>query len=1116
MKLHLPKMLAVALLSACAVISANAAVPYTGTVYTWDNTTSGTDSAFGKYALTTYDEQGTPTVTSTVISGKAGAWGDVQAIFASDNIQTGNTLRFDSTHGQDVKTLNYGFTPFTVGGIIVEEGASGFSIQATGSNNRAFFLGNKDGSASYNKINEDFAINKTNGKLTLTLRGAETFDVAEGKTFTLKSNNPFAMSGSLNVTGKGTTDFAQGNVEMASGFTLTVQEGAALKFAGEVSGLSRTITNDGIITFNGVALSDSLNGFEASGSHVDYNGDPSTNGNGYAGALDYTIIKGNTDTLTQVTWKNETKTLNEGVMHVDAEVDYTTYRMNTDGTTLNLAIEKTNNGQLNTVILATGTKLNANDDFDGTVSGTGTATVEIAEDKVLSGTVSGVALTGKGIYALASGTQTLGSVNTTGFEGYVRLSGNIANIDLDGNLGSANVEFKGLSGHFKNLTEGENATYVGNILLTAFDASTPALKITNGYSRTESEYIFTGDISGDGTWELNCSGITQHYVFAGNLDEWCGEFKVTNSGANNGGTSLTFRENAKVVEASISRLGGTLKLFVENEATFYEDVTGITSLTVSDGNKATFADLTVVSIGSLIGAGDVAAYGDLTLTGTTTDTAEGSTNFTGSLELLNNATLTVTGNVDLGGHLNAGDHTVTVEGSGSSLTLTEGSALGSKAIENSGSVTLIGLDVSEMKSHEGEEAHFNLEGHVTGNDNYYVGVTGDYVQVVNGGTSAGTGLKWNDLTDLELVNGRIIVGDDKVTYTTYYVGGETSTSIIAAGAHAEDLQTIEVLENAKLSVDDETMTAYIHANDGATVAGEYAQAVTQIAGNSTVAYEDGLQADRGKVQFSGDVQVTNYGATDHTFSVTNTNMVVKADAITMSEGADDHIQIACWVDVGTITNESGKLLYLEHLVSSDLVSVSALSGEIMLISTQGDLTVQNLEIGAYQGVQVVKIEGETAPEATVTVTEALTGGSGRLFANLTFTDVDLQDGINPLFNVNGGGDNALTLGSTFGITDGTIVSLDAETINALANLANGQSLDLIRAYDQTPLSYLGEYNNMSFDQLFARTEGLEGDYVVYATEESFGLKKTAGVPEPTTGTLSLLALVALAARRRRK
>ena len=394
MKLHLPKMLAVALLSACAVISANAAVPYTGTVYTWDNTTSGTDPAFGKYALTTYDEQGTPTVTSTVISGKAGAWGDVQAIFASDNIQTGNTLRFDSTHGQDVKTLKYGFTPFTVGGIIVEEGASGFSIQATGSNNRAFFLGNKDGSASYNKINEDFAINKTNGKLTLTLRGAETFDVAEGKTFTLKSNNPIAMSGSLNVTGKGTTDFAQGNVEMASGFTLTVQEGAALKFAGEVSGLSRTITNNGSVQFASDTVTlGTLGGFESTGTFIDYDGKGTANG--FATSIVYTIMKGTGSTnLEKVNYDDQSGVaLVEGKLTVAGE-DYTKYYVNTDAAEISVksasAYATQHDATLSTVyVKGSNDELHIDADYSGAVEVTGTgAVVDIQYGVEFSGSLS--------------------------------------------------------------------------------------------------------------------------------------------------------------------------------------------------------------------------------------------------------------------------------------------------------------------------------------------------------------------------------------------------------------------------------------------------------------------------------------------------------------------------------------------------------------------------------------------------------------------------------------------------------------------------------------------------------------------------------------------------------
>ena len=1241
MKLHLPKMLAVALLSACAAISANADVPsYTGSVYTWNNTTSGSDPAFGNYALTTYDEQGNPTVTSTVISGRAGNWGNVQAIFASDAIQTGNTMRFDSTHGQNVKTLTYGFTPFTVGGIIVEEGATGFSIQSGGTNNRAFFLGNKDGSASYNKIHEDFAINKTTGNLTLTLRGAETMEVASGKTFTLKSNNPIAMSGSLNVTGKGTVDFAQGNAAMASDFTLEVQQGATLKFAGAVTGLSNTITNNGTINFGSTVAVAGFDGFDGT---VAY----SAGNNGFVTSAEYTLIEGTgTSNLTAVQHGTTTLTVTNNKVNVGA--DYSTYYLNDNNATMsiasavaeaqshggsfaNIVVKGTETGitsdasgmilnslslgagagttvsgteqlTIGTVtfgansklalaenasvkvltkptfttgtqvtvaegsvldlssyssnpdaieaiaanvtgagsvkIAATGelsfsengttTVLTALEGFsdaefngkgwvagsyghifnigdgsrtgslkaagtlrleskvhvnvnqgsslvvDGTLAmghkqagnpghlvvnggtltvghillqddttantfsltnatvevtqagdvftGTGAATavttsgllvknlsdgditwnhasdyaggdlavdanghtitlgvaggtstlhntievksgdtvgfagtwdvshlagdaqptykggvsdgngyasleievqlatgaitaesdaatfivkgvegtldhatgkvttssepdyatyflnenaetysdiievaaqhqeltggIVVAEDAYLradkdmsmsvvaasskgtvdiddgvvvtaAGGTQTVALVGAGTYALASGAQTLGSVNADDFDGYVRLSGTITDINLVDNLGSNNVEFKGLSGYFKNLTEGTDDTYEGNIHLEN-DGDTPALKITNGYSRNESEYIFTGSVSGEGTWELNC-GATQHYVFTGSLEDWTGEFKVTNSGPNNNGTSLAFRGDATTVNAAITRNGGTLKLIVENDATFRKDVTGITSLTVSEGKEATFNGGTT-SIGSLIGEGDVTVNGDLTLTGTTTTSseAEGATNFTGTLLLDGDATLTVAGNVDLGGHLNAGEHAITVQGS---LTLTEDSTIGS-VISNSGFVSLTGLtlDDSVFTETEGEDAHFDLAGHMTDDANYFEGTAADYVRVVNGGTSTGSGLVWRDKDDYVLTaDGKIITGVEDIDYGTFHVGSEISTSTINGSEHVSEIANINVGDGATLTVDEVVEQAAIHAGDGATVAGDKAQELVKIA-----------------------------------------------------------------------------------------------------------------------------------------------------------------------------------------------------------------------------------------------------------------------------------------------
>ncbi len=1496
MKLHLPKMLAVALLSACAAISANADVPYTGSVYTWDNTTSGSDPAFGNYAKTTYDEQGNPTVTDEVISGRSGNWGNVQAIFASDAIQTGNTLRFDSEHGQSVKTLNYTFSPFTVGGIIVEEGATGFTINSGGTNNRAFFLGNKDGSASYNEIHEDFAINKTTGGLTLTLRGEETMEVASGKTFTLKSNRDIAMTGSLTVTGEGTVDFAQGNAAMASDFTLEVQQGATLKFAGAVTGLSNTITNNGTINFGSTVAVGSFDGFDGT---VVY----SAGNNGFVTSAEYTLIEGTgTSNLTAIQHGTTTLTVTDNKVNVD-EADYSTYYLNDDAATVSIAaaageaqshegtlanivvkgadtgITSDSNGMLlnslslgagadttvsgteqltvGAVTFGAGSKLalaedasvkvltkptfttgsqvtvaegsvldlssyssnpdaieaiaanvtgagsvkiaatgelsfsengtttvltalegfsdaefngkgwvagsyghifnigdgsrtgsikaagtlrleskvhvnvnqgsslvvdgtlamghkqagnpghlvvnggtltvghillqddttantfsltnatvevtQAGDVFtgtgaatavttsgllvknlsdgditwnhasdyaggdlavdanghtitlgvaggtstlhntievkdgdtvgfagtwdvshlagdaqptykDGVTDGNGYATLEIAvqlatgtitaesdaatfiikgvagtldhatgkvttssepdyatyflnenfetysdiievaaqhqeltggivvaEDAVLltdadmsmsvvaasskgtvdidggvvvtaAGGTQAVQITGSGIYALAANTQTLGSVKADDFGGYVRLSGTVNDINLDGNLGSTNVEFKGLSGYFKNLAEGTDDTYSGNIHLVN-DGDTPALKITNGYSRTESEYIFAGDISGDGTWELAVPA-TQHYVFTGDLYDWTGEFKVTNSGSNNGGTSLAFRENATNVYAAITRNGGTLKLIVENGATFRKDVTGATSLTVTEGNMATFEGTT--SIGSLIGAGEVQMYGNLTLTGTTTSEADGDTNFTGMLYMLDDATLTVNGNVDLGGHLQAdGDRVITVGDTGS-LSLTGESHIGSQTIQNSGTVTLSGVVVDGIGTHVGEEAHFDLAGRVTGSSNYYDGVTGEYVQVVNGGTSSGTVIWQGDTFDLQ-GNGRAVVGEDDVDYSTFYVNdGTVKISDIANSGH--DTTTVEVASGT-LDVDQAGSGIEINVTGEATVTGEGLDA-SQVGIESEAMANFGETLKLGGVEFSSTgpgVAVYNAGEDAEAYSLQSANMVVSATGITKTIGED--VIVSNWLTVEEITNEAG--------------------GTLTLNGMEDAVEVANITVGTDSAVEIL-----SAPEteATITVTEELAAGGGTLLANLVMAEDSalLVNGVQ----------KALSIGSV--LTMNTNIALDEATLRALDTMAVGETFVLIGAVDGKPMEYYGESGDDAwYGSVFSRTAydsgyELNGDFnIVFNETDGFGLQKFSSVPEPTTGTLSLLALMALAARRRK-
>ena len=1468
MKLHLPKMLAVALLSACAAISANADVPYTGTVYTWDNTTSGSDPAFGNYAKTTYDEMGTPTVTDEVISGKAGNWGNVQAIFASDAIQTGNTLRFDSTHGQNVKSLNYTFTPFTVGGIIVEKGATGFTINSGGNNNRAFFLGNKNGSASYNEIHEDFAINKTTGGLNLTLRGAETFYVDEGKTFTLKSNNPIAMSGSLNVTGKGTVDFAQGNVTMGNGFSLTVQEGATLKFAGAVSGLSTTINNNGAITFNGVALSDSLAGFEVSGSYVDYNGAPSANGNGYAGALDYTIIKGNTDALTQVTWKGEAKTLNEGVMHVESDVDYTTYHLNTDGTSLDLAAERTNNDRLNAVTMATGTKLVANDSFNGTVSGTGTATVEIAAGKALTGALTGVALTGAGTYELASGTGAVGTGVTfaSGWTGTVKLS-NITTTELDlnnfGITGSV-VEIDNWSRYLKNFNG-----YVYNPKLRL---SGGGMTVADGYSNYS--YVFAGGVEGTGDFKIGIttSANNQTYVFTGDVSQWTGAYESLK----NKNTTIQFSGLALEMGAAIKQTDGTINIVVGDgerdfSTTFDKTVTAST-LTINEKASAKMTDET--SIGTLSGAGfltvdadshtvalgggaigdaidllngtlrlsgaytldalDVQGYtenyvgpesftatgsgfretsgtvqlvnfgsgtlsiaddatftyegasvavddqtgkgtlggvdlttlwvngvgtvsynaaqeyaeqqvpetvvetvrlnvdgatvdmdraeasvalvlseeatsatvnatqattissitgwvdtlkvsgteavtmpaGTMTLTGTQQLVVEGTVN-TNKIQLDSDdavltvaagATLNVTGNnnltpnkgtVNISGTVNVGHEldlsngskatgevniatggklsvwgmwmhngvsvnleedgefaigrnevkdlsiigkdggsitftpatgdatygtnnanfkianaTVTTTGANvtlgntlenvdlviadgsstllnttaDSVTVNEGGTLlinkemdlggtltsnGNITVATSGVVTISGdstfvnvitnsgtvhlngitLDTEYFQQQGGDtDAHFNLNDELTTDDNYFVGTSEAFVQVVSGGTSDTTGITWDGDTYNTLTNGKIVLAEGNVNHETFYVGGEISTSTINGSEHAAAIENINVGDGATLTVD-AVSEAAIHAQDGATVAGDKAQESVEIAADATVTYAYGISSTEGVYVFGLDgVSVTNNSGSDAKYGgLANDAMAVEADAL--SSSVNDEYVVNNQLSVSMVTHQGEGELTLAH-VNGDALSVVETDTADLILQGITATTLSELTIGGGATVGVYT-DATKATEGTVTIDAEgiLTAGDSTLRANLVMEDDSTL--------LTGGVQKALHVGST--LTMGSNISLDKATLQALDSLAVGNYFWLIDAAAGSELSYTGSYGEDAwFDSVFSRfaSDGdyeLEGDFnIVFDDVNGFGLQKFSSVPEPTSGTLSLLALAALAARRRRK
>lgn len=183
-------------------------------------------------------------------------------------------------------------------------------------------------------------------------------------------------------------------------------------------------------------------------------------------------------------------------------------------------------------------------------------------------------------------------------------------------------------------------------------------------------------------------------------------------------------------------------------------------------------------------------------------------------------------------------------------------------------------------------------------------------------------------------------------------------------------------------------------------------------------------------------------------------------------------------------------------------------GVLKLQNASGTLSVVELNIAPGSTISFYD-KGETPAEGTITVTEHMMAGGGTLLANLTMANGSTLD-------VNGGDAMALTLGSRFTIAEGALVTLDDATLAAIADLANiNDKVILINQLDGSTLTTNledGDWARTHFD-----LSSITGaDFTMYVQEGQIGIMKSSNVPEPTTGTLSLLALMALAARRRRK
>lgn len=255
-----------------------------------------------------------------------------------------------------------------------------------------------------------------------------------------------------------------------------------------------------------------------------------------------------------------------------------------------------------------------------------------------------------------------------------------------------------------------------------------------------------------------------------------------------------------------------------------------------------------------------------------------------------------------------------------------------------------------------------------------------------------------------------------------------------------------------------------------------------------------------------DVQFTQEGAATASVSADTTvgNVAVKVDQTIAAESGANATFTSTDIAKGkTLTLKSastGTINLGDVTMGTDAkLMVDAAAGKLDILSANAALQITTMTIGDGQNVGV----HQNASVSGATILETLNAGGGTLTADLT-----MADGA----TLNLGGD-ILTMGADSSFNVGGIVNLDATTLGLIEALEVGESQLLVGFAEGAETDIIdGDWARAYFN-LDSITDA---DFKMSVEGSSISIEKVSNVPEPTTGTLSLLALCALTARRRRK
>ena len=856
--------------------------------------------------------------------------------------------------------------------------------------------------------------------------------------------------------------------------TFKMKGGGKASISG-VGALTGTVDSgaNGTIVLNGTY---EIGGITPTGGETTYSGGKNEK-NGYETATGQILAyTGNIEDHASYTYHGESVTLTEGAYSLPGVMDPTIFYINELSESYSWIDEKKTE-DFSGIVVKSGAALVVDKDMNmSMVSTDSRGTVQIESGIVATGTSDGhVTLTGSGVYALTDGTVTLGNV-TLGSEwtGTVRIhDAAVNNVDFKTlvNGTDSTLELMGYSGYpmawYEQVEGGLNPQ---NIKLTN-GSNGYAFKYTGSTSYDNHVVTFSGNWSGDGT--MQTAGNHLNYKFTGDISDWNGKLQVAS-----GIPHVTFSGDATEVNAIIDKNGKTLDLIVgegDEFSTTFKATVDATSLTVSENAEATLeADATI---------GSVTSSGYLTM-------AEGTT-----VTLSNNLT-PMSDRVAVYGTLNVSND----------IDLSKnGASTGTLSLKGGSETTAAGLWMASSARLEiDSDAVLNIAGlHIVG----------------DGGTITTEA----DNEEYSADNANFTITCATVTATTDVTIGNSLYDVdVETGAHTvtlnSDADAVTVSKGGTINKGDGVTISDLTVEDGGTIGEGIEATEAKIAENATINVESDI-SDSGVYVFSlpgNTTTVTNEGDEAAKYEGLQVNDKMKVTADTLYAGNAETVTVANALVVGTITHIGTGALTLTK-VDEDALKVVSTDSADLTIKGISETSLTDLSIGTGATVAVYVTDELAATEGTVTITDTLTAGGAKLLANLTLLGHDGDELLS--WNLNG---TQMTLGSTLTLdTASGLIQLDDATMQEIAGLTLGGYWELV-VDGGTGLQYDG---NEWYDGVFSRTyhndEGLEtklgGDYNVQLLENgNFGIVKVSNVPEPTTGTLSLLALMALAARRRRK